>query len=343
MKRQNIAALFCGMLACFSAGDVTAQESVADFYHSHALHMLVGYGSGSGYDVYARVLAKYFGRHLAGNPTLVVDNMPGAGGLTMMNNLANSALRDGSVIAMGVRELFLEPFYGNELARYDPRTLTWIGSMTRDITLCFTRHGSDPGSLSAARQEQVLLGSTGFSTDTYFIPQLLNLVLGTKFKVILGYPDTGSIGLAMEHGELQGMCGVTYGTVKSAHPEWLAEGKIDVLLQFAFERMPDLPDVPSLADFVNDDDTRSTLELVSGTADMARPMIGPPDVPPDRAAALRQAFVETMQDPNFIEDAKRAGLEIAPIAAATLQADLAALYKTPPAIVQKVVAIRNKE
>jgi tripartite-type tricarboxylate transporter receptor subunit TctC len=343
MKRLNIAALFCGMLACFATADLAAQESVADFYHNHTLHLLVGYGSGSGYDVYARVLAKQFSRHLAGNPTLVVDNMPGAGGLTMMNNVSNGALRDGSIIAMGVRELFLEPFFGNELARYDPRTITWIGSMTRDVTLCFTWHGSGPGSLSAARQAPVLVGSTGFSTDTYFLPQLLNLMLGTKFKVILGYPDTGSVGIAMEHGELQGMCGVTYGTIKSAHPEWLAERKIDILLQFAFERMPDLPDVPSLADFVNDDVTRSTFELASGTADMAKPVIGPPDIPPDRVAALRQAFVETMQDPLFMEDAKRTGLEIAPIAAATLQADLTALYKTPRAIVQNVIAIRDKQ
>lgn len=341
MKRPNIAALFCGMLACLIATDLAAKEPVADFYHKHTLHMLVGYGTGSGYDVYARVLARHFRRHLVGHPALVVVNMPGAAGLTMMNDLANGQPRDGSVVAMGVRPLFLEPLLDNKLARFDPRKFTWIGSMAREIPVCFTWRGA-PDSLAGARKKQILVGATGRAADSYFYPRLLNSLLGTKFKIVLGYPSSGAIGLAMERGELQGMCGLTYGTLKSAHPEWLAKKKINILLQLTFSRMSELPNVPSLADFVHKDVTRRALGLVFGTADMARPLIGPPGIPPDRVAALRKAFVETMKDPRFIKDAERTGLEISPIAAAKLKSELAALYRTPRAIVQNVIAIRNK-
>ena len=343
MKRRKVAAFFCGMLAFSAAGKLRAQESVGDFYHNHTLHMLVGYGSGSGYDAYMRMLAKYFSRHLAGNPTIVVDNMPGAGGLTMMNNLSNSAVRDGSVIAMGVRPLFLEPLFGDKLALYDPRKLTWIGSMTRDVSLCFTSRQGGPGSFSGAMKTQVLLGSTGFSTDSYFVPQLLNAMLGTKFKVVLGYPDNGSVGIAMEHGEVQGICAVTYGAITSTHPDWITEKKIDILIQLTFGRAPQLPDVPSLSDFVKNDATHQALDVVFGTTDMARAVIAPPGIPDERVAALRRAFGETLQDPAFLEDAKRAGLEIAPVDAAKLMDEIVALYKTPAAVVQNVIAIRDKQ
>jgi tripartite-type tricarboxylate transporter receptor subunit TctC len=331
------------MLSFLAAADLAAQQPAADFYRNRTLHMLVGYGSGSGYDVYARVLANQFGRHLDGNPTVVVDNMPGAGGLTMMNNLTNSAVRDGTVIAMSARALFFEPLFGNKLARYDPLKITRIGGMTREIPLCFTWHARGPASLAGAREAEVLVGSTGRAADSYFYPLLLNAMLGTKFRVILGYPDSGSVGIAMERGEIQGMCGLTYGSVKSAHPEWLAENKIDIILQLTFERTPELPSVPSLADFVGDDVTRSTLDAVFGTADMARPLIGPSDIPPERIAALRRAFVETMQDPDFVAEAKRTGLEIAPIAAEKLATELAEIYKTPPAVIQNVIAIRDSQ
>ena len=341
MRGRNAAAILCLWFSFFAAADLAAQEPTGDFYHNRTLHILVGYGSGSGYDVYARVLAHHFSPHLVGNPLVVVDNVPGAGGLTMMNDLTNSAVHDGSVIAMSARSLFFEPLFGNKLARYDPQKITWIGGMTREIPLCFTWHGRGPASLTGAVQAEVLVGSTGRAADSYFYPQLLDATLGTKFKVILGYPDSGSVGLAMERGEIQGMCGLTYGSVKSAHPEWLAERKIDIILQLAFERAPELPDVPSLADFVKDKDMRTTLDVVFGTADMARPLIGPPDIPPDRIVALRRAFVATMQDPKFVEEAKRTGLETAPIAAAALETKLAEIYQAPPTIIRNITAIRD--
>jgi tripartite-type tricarboxylate transporter receptor subunit TctC len=336
MARWARLALIAGLI---SAGPAAAQ-SAADFYKGKSVSFLIGYGPGTGYDVFARVLIRHMGRYIPGSPTLVPENMPGAASLVMVNHLYNVAAKDGSVIGMPARNLVVEPLFGNAQAKFDARRFTWIGSMSREVSLCFTWTKSGIHTLEDAKQREVLVGATGQGADSYIYPQLLNAVLGTKFKVILGYPDSGAIGIAMERGELDGFCSFTYGSVKSARPQWLKDKLITVLAQLAIKPSPELPDVPSILDLTSDAAAKQAFELVLANQEMGRPVAGPPGIPGDRLAALRQAFDRTMQDREFLEDARRTQIDIDPIDGAAIDALMTRMYATPQPVIDKVKAIR---
>ena len=333
------------LLALFATAQSGAQSlsSVAEFYKDKKVRMLVGYGIGTGNDLYMRLLARHMSKHIPGQSTIMPENMPGAGSLVMMNYLYNVAPRDGTVIGVPSRNLALEPLLGNEQARYDALKFVWLGSMTREVSTCITWHTSGVRTIEDATRREVSVGATGAPADSNIFPKLLNAFLGTRFKTVLGYPDSAAVGLAMERRELDGYCSFTWSAIKSARPQWLAEKKINFLLQLSLSGHPELAGVPLVMDLAKDDATRQVFALAFGTQKMGRPIAAPPDVPPfDRAQELRQAFAATMADPEFRDDAARGGLELdEPISGKEVTGILEQIYATPKPLVERFKSIRD--
>jgi tripartite-type tricarboxylate transporter receptor subunit TctC len=330
------------VLLLLSAVSVHAQSSVADFYKDKKVRMLVGYGIGTGNDVYMRLLARHLGKNIPGQPTIMPENMPGAGSMVMMNYLYNVAPHDGTVIGVPSRNLALEPLLGNEQARYDALKFVWIGSMTREVSTCITWHTSGVNTIEDAKRREVTVGATGAPADSNIFPKLLDAFLGTKFKTVLGYPDSAAVGLAMERRELDGYCSFTWSAIKSARPQWVAEKKIHLLLQLSLSPHPELAGVPLVMDLAKDEASRQVFALAFGTQKMGRPVAAPPDVPLDRVQALRQAFDATMADPEFRDDAARGGLELdSPISSREVTDILEQIYATPKSLVARFKSIRD--
>jgi tripartite-type tricarboxylate transporter receptor subunit TctC len=344
MKALTHGAALTAVLLLAVASPGQAQTSVESFYKDKRVRMLVGYGAGTGNDLYLRLLARHIGKHIPGKPTMAPENMPGAGGIVMFNYLYNVAPRDGTLIAHPSRSLVTEPLYGNAQARYDAQKFGWLGSMNRDVALCTTWGKSGIRTIEDAKRREVAVGSTGASAESNYFAKLLNAVLGTKFKTVLGYADSAAVGIAMERGELDGYCGFTWAAIKSARPNWLENKQVNVLVQLSLNKHPELPDVPLIADLATDEASRQIFTLAFGAQKMGRPVSTTPGVPAERLDALRRAFDATMRDPDFREDAKRNGLEVeGPITGEEVDATLAEIYATPKAIVQKYEAIRNEK
>jgi tripartite-type tricarboxylate transporter receptor subunit TctC len=331
-----------GLLLLLTAAPSGAEPSVAEFYKDKKLRMLVGYGIGTGNDLYMRLLARHIGRHIPGQPTIMPENMPGAGSMVMMNYLYNVAPRNGTAIGVPSRNLALEPLLGNEQARYDALKFVWLGSLTREVSTCITWHTSGVRTIEDAKRREVTVGATGAPADSNIFPKLLNAFLDTRFKTVLGYPDSAAVGLAMERRELDGYCSFTWSAIKSARPQWLAEKKIDFLLQLSLTPHPELAGVPLAIDLAKDAASRQVFALAFGTQKMGRPVALPPDVPADRAQALRKAFDETMTDPEFIDDARRGALELdEPISGKEVTEILEQIYATPKPLIERFKAIRD--
>ncbi|HTI87308.1 MAG TPA: hypothetical protein VL966_11940 [Alphaproteobacteria bacterium] len=332
----------CALLGSLLAGSASAQaQSVEQFYRGQNLRVLVGYGPGTGYDVYARVLGRHIARHIPGGPTIVIQNMPGAASLTMTNNLYNVAPRDGSAIGLPARGLLIEPLFGNDNARYDGRKFTWIGSMSREVATCLSWRGTGFNRIEDVQQREMLVGATGTVSPSYLFPQIMNGLIGTKFKVVPGYPDSGAVGIAMERGELHGYCSFSWGSLKSARRDWIDNKRVTIMVQLSVVGTSELKDVPSIMSYARDDATKQVFELVFADQEMARPVGGPPDVPADRLAALRTAFMATMKDKEFLADAERTGIEVDPIDGPAVAAILDRLYQSSPAAIATVKKIRG--
>jgi tripartite-type tricarboxylate transporter receptor subunit TctC len=326
-------------LAFMTAAEAAAGQEVADFYRGKTIRLLVGYGTGAAYDVYARLLGRHLAKHLPGQPGVIVQNMPGAASLTMANHVYHAAPRDGSVIGLPARWVFVDPLFGNENARFDARRFTLIGSMNREVGTCFTWHTSGITSIEETMRRDVLVASSGATGTSHQIPLVLNGLIGTKFKPIMGYPDSGAIGIAMERGEVEGYCSFTWGSIKSARPRWIEEKQINILLQLTMRKHPELAHVPLVMDFARDEAARRAFDLVFADQEMARPIFAPPDVPADRVAALRRAFDATMKDPEFMADAARTAIDIDPIDGEAVEQVLSRIYATPKDVVERVKAI----
>ena len=341
MKKRLVGAA----LALFCAGSVQVHveaQSTDDFYKGKTIRLLVGYGPGTGYDLYARLLANHMSQHIPGNPVIVAENMPGAAGLSMMNYLYNVAARDGTVLGMPSRSLFSEPLFGNTLAKYDAKQFAWLGSMGRDTALCFTWHTSGINTLDDAKTRKVLVGSTGPTAGSTIDPNLLNALFGTQFAPLIGYPDSGAIGIAMENGELQGYCGFTLAATKSARPDWLTEKKVNIIAQLTLKPAAELKGVPLVMDYAEDAMTRQALTVAFADQDVARPLAGPPGIPPDRVKTLQKAFVETMADPKLVSEARQLSIDIDDPADGDAVAEIVRkIYATPPDVVQLVSKIRD--
>jgi tripartite-type tricarboxylate transporter receptor subunit TctC len=328
---------------CFLLAGIAADAAgVEDFYKGNTIRVLIGYDPGTGYDVFARALARHLGDHIPGKPQILPQNMPGAASLTMMNYLYNVAPRDGTAIGLPARNLFAEPLFGNKLARYDPLKFTFIGNMSRDVAICVTWKASGMSTFQDALDHEILVGATAPNSISTIYPQVLNAILKTRFKIITGYTDGSAIGLAMARNEIQGYCGYTISSILSSHPDWIKNNLVDVILQLTLVKSPELPDVPSVMDVVKDDESRQALALEFGDLAMGRPVVGPPDVPDQRTDALRRAFDETMKDPAFLQDAKQSSIDIDPMTGEDLEKVLRQILAAPKSVVDKVAAIRGQ-
>lgn len=330
--------LGCGFLLSATAhGTATAQ--VAEFYKGKSIDLYIQTSVGGGYDGYARLVSRFMPKYIPGNPQVLPKNMPGAGGLTAANYLYNAAPKDGTAIGTISRGTAFDPLLGNKAAQLDGTKFNWLGSTNNEVSVCVTWHTTGIATFADAQKQEVVVGATGPTADTYQYPKIINAALGSKFKIVTGYKGGNEVDLAMERGEVQGRCSWSWTSVKGLHQSWLDEKKINILYQMGLSKHRDLPDVPLIIDLAKTDEARSILRMVFARQVMAWPYLAPPGTPADRVAALRQAFMETMKDPNFLAAADKAGLEVTPVSGLEIQKLVQDIYATPPAVVSKVARI----
>ncbi|MDB5597117.1 MAG: tripartite tricarboxylate transporter family receptor [Hyphomicrobiales bacterium] len=314
-------------------------DSVEDFYRGKSITMLVASGAGGGYDAYARVFARYAQKHIPGNPGIVAKNMPAAAGLAAASTLFNNADKDGLTIAALTNVVALDPLFGNPAARFDAQKFGWIGSIGKLQNVCATWHTSPVKTIEDARRREVIVAGAGASSNTAVVPKIINELLGTKFKLVSGYDPAGGLTLAVESGEAEGICGLSWSTMKASRPDWIASKKLNVLVQMSMEKLPELGDVPSALDLISDPDKKKVLELILIRQEMGRPFATSPGVPADRLAALRKAFDATMKDPEFLAEAAKTQLEVEPLSGAQIETFLASAYGAPAAVVAQAAAL----
>ena len=323
-------------------GSMARAQSPADFYKGKTVEFYIGYSVGGGYDLYARTIARHIGKHIPGNPTVVPKNMEGAGSLRLANWLFRVGAKDGSVIGTIGRGTGFDPILGQQGAQFDGTKFTWLGSANNEVSVCVSWNAtSGIGKFEDLLNKEMTVGGTSSSADTDQFPRIMNGVLGTKMRIVSGYPGGNDVVLAMERGEVKGRCGWSWSSVMSTHRVWLDEKKMTVLAQLALQKHPDLPDVPLIIDLAKTDEQKQILRLIFARQVMGRPYLAPPGIPADRAAALRQAFTDTMTDKDFLADAEKAQLEITPVDGATIQKLVAEVYQTPPEVAKKAAELLN--
>jgi tripartite-type tricarboxylate transporter receptor subunit TctC len=327
------------LAAALSIADPASSETAEQFYRGTTLTVQVGYAPGGGYDIYARTFSRFLGRFLPGNPNVVVQNVPGAGSMRLTNIIANTAPRDGSVIAFIGREQVVAPLYGLPGAKFDATNMNWVGNLDRAASLCVAWHTTSFMTIEDVREREMVVGSTGPASLTTVLPAAMNDVLGYKFKIVSGYPGGNDINLALERGEIQGRCSWSYPSIMSTRPDWVSKKIIRLLAVAAFERPPETPDVPTVLELARSDKERQILELIISSDIMARPLVAPPGVPADRLAALRNAFKTVVRDPEFLAQAKQAKLELNPMDSQEMTATIKRLYATPKSVVDAAIAI----
>jgi tripartite-type tricarboxylate transporter receptor subunit TctC len=322
------------LLALLVSGAAWAQAP-AQFYKGRTVELYIGYSVGGGYDVYARLLARHMGRHIPGNPVIAPKNMPGAGSLTLANWLYGAAPRDGSVFGTIGRGIAFDPLLGTQGTKFTATELGWLGSANDEVSVCAAWGKSGITEFDDLYARPVFIGGTGAGADTDLFPKVMNNILGTKMKLVTGYPGGNDITLAMQRGEVEARCGWSWSSIKSGHLNWVKDGTIRLLVQLSLAKHPDLPDVPLIMDLVKTPEQRAILRLVFARQVMGRPFLAPPGLPPERLALLRRAFMETMNDAAFRAEAEKIKLEITPVDGEAVQKLVAENYATPPDIVRK--------
>ncbi len=314
-------------------------DAVADFYKGKTIELHIGYTAGGGYDVYGRIVARHMGRHIPGNPQIVPKNTPGAGSLRAANWLYAAAPKDGTALATVARGAAFDPLLGVSAAQFDGNKFNWIGSANDEVSVCVSWKDSGIATYNDLLTKELVVGGTGPTADTDQFPKVMNAILGTKMKLIPGYPGGNDISFAMERGEVKGRCAWSWSSIVTTRMHWYRDRTINVLIQLALQKHPDLPDIPLIMDLAKTDEERAMMTLVFARQTMGRPFMAPPGVPADRIAALRKAFMDTMKDKEFVAEAEKAQLEITPVSGEALQALVAKGYATDPAITKRVADI----
>jgi tripartite-type tricarboxylate transporter receptor subunit TctC len=313
-------------------------DPVEDFYRGRNVTLVIGYSVAGGYDNYARVVARHLGNHIPGRPTVLPQNMPGAGSLRAANYLYNAAAKDGSVIGMFSRGMAMEPLIGTSHTQFDARKFSWLGSGTDEVSTCVTWRDSAVKTWADALTTAFTVGGEGSGSDPDIFATVVHNVFGVKLRLVSGYPGSAEVALAIERREVDGRCGWSYSSLRQQRPEWITNKQVNILVQLALKKTPELPDVPLVTEFATTDRQRQILRLVFSRQAMARPFTAPPGIPAERKQALRKAFDETMADPAFLAEAKQRGLEVNPVTGAEIDALIAELYQTPADIVAEVRA-----
>jgi tripartite-type tricarboxylate transporter receptor subunit TctC len=323
------------VVALLACGPVQAQQDVGEFFKGKTLRIVVGAGVGSGYDITARILARHMPAHMPGNPTIIVQNQQGAGGLTMTNSLNANGPFDGTVIGAPFNGTPTQPLLQPQTAHFDAGKLTYLGSTNRETQVMYVWSTVPIRKLDEMKTAELVMGAQAPGSTQYDYPILLNRLLGYKFKVITGYESTPKIHLALERGEVQGTV-ANWSTLKALNSDWLADKKICLLAQWGLNKLPEIGDVPSIFDYVTNDADRAAIKLVVARLEYGRPFFLPPGVPADRIAALRQAFAATVKDPAFLGDSARAKIDVDPLGGEAVQALVEEVSKTPPDVVARV-------
>src|SRR5258706_12858884 len=328
-------------LAAFAASALCGRgfAQPAPFYKGKQITLLIASGAGGGYDTYARALARHMARHIPGNPNIVPKNVPGAGGLIAANTLYNSATPDGLTIAALTNGASMDPLFGEKAARFDAQKFGWLGSMGKLENICVTWKGSPITRIEQARTREVAVSASGATGNSAIMPKIVNQFLGTKFKVIGGYTEGSGGTLALERGEVDGVCGLSYSTLKTMRPDWFRDRKVNVILQIGLQNLKDLPNVPNAIDLGSDPHSRKVLELILIRQEMGRPFAMPPGVPTDRVAMMRRAFDETLKDPGFLAEAAKLQLEIDPLSGNEIAELLNRAYSAPKPIVARAAQL----
>jgi tripartite-type tricarboxylate transporter receptor subunit TctC len=303
-----------------------------------AVQMIIGFGPGGGYDLWGRTVGRHIGKHLPGNPNVVPQNMPGAGSYTAASYIFNIAPRDGTVLGIIARDAALGPLSGATGARFDPTKLSWIGTPAKETNVCIAYHTAQVKTAQDLLDKPLIVGDTGPGTGTRSYPKALNELLGMKFKLVGGFPASSDVFLAMERGEVEGIC-ESLDSIKIRRPDWIPTKKISVLLQAGAEPNPELTGVPFVLDLARDSEQRQAIEFLYAGQGIGRPFVAPPYLSPDRLKMLRDAFNATMKDAEFMAETKKSKLDLEPEDGEHLSALIAKIYATPKPIVDKVTAL----
>ena len=331
LKTWRCRALLAGALLAFVS---SAQAQEEPFYKDKTLRIIVGSAPGGGYDAYARLVGDHMRRHIPGNPQIVVQNMPGAGSLIATNHIANVAPKDGTVIGAINAAMTTQPLIKPDTAKFDPRKMNWIGSTLREYHIGLLRANSPVKTIEDAQKIEIPVAGTGGSTSTY--PTIANAILNTKFKTVQGYQGTAQGMLAMERGEVDGVMGITWASIKATQAAALRDGKIRLMAQFGVRKHPELPNVPLVLDAAKTEQDKAALRLVFSSQDVGRPWVAPEGVPEKTVAILRKAFDDTMNDAEFKADAAKRKLDLDPTSGKELQEVVENIFKTPAAVVERV-------
>lgn len=334
MNRTHTLGVFIAALALLAPLTASA-DALENFYKGKQIRLIMGFDTGGGDDAYGRLLARHMPKYIPGEPIIVPQNMPSAGSLTAANTIYNTSPRDGTVFGMTHRFVPLMPLLNVKGPQFDPLKFTYIGSMNREIGLCLAMKSAGFRSMDDMKTREFVAGTTGAGAElTNFYATISNM-LGVKIRVIKGYKSSSEVNLAMEKGEIQGRCGASYSSIKTAKPDFLTEHKVDLLLQLGLRKDPELQDVPLLGDLVKTPEDRAALTLLLGPSDMGRPFMAPPVLPEDRTAALRTAFDRTLKDADLIKEAAAQRLDVNPVSGAEMQERIAGFYKAPEAVVAR--------
>jgi tripartite-type tricarboxylate transporter receptor subunit TctC len=329
-----------GLVLAASLAMPARSEDVAEFYKGRNVSLVIGYSVGGGYDAYGRLVARYLGKHIPGEPSVVPQNMTGAGSLRAANFLYTAAAKDGSVIGTFSRSLTIAPLL--EKLDFDSRKFTWLGSVSDDTSLCVTRAESQVKTWDDLLTKPSTFGGLGAGSDPDIFALMYKNVFGAKIKLVSGYPGTNDVVLAMERAEVDGLCGLSWSTIKTRHAEWLKDKRVNLLVQAALKKEPDLAAVPLATELTKTTEQLQILKVILTAQTIARPFAAPPAIPAERRAALIAAFAETMKDAQFFAEAQRLKFDVRPVSAATIDGLLAEAYAFPKDVLAKAAqAISN--
>jgi tripartite-type tricarboxylate transporter receptor subunit TctC len=314
---------------------------VEDFYKVRNVTLVIGYSVGGGYDAYARLLGRYFGKHIPGNPAIVPEQMTGAGSLRSANFIYSVAAKDGSVFGTFSRSMGISPLV--DKAEFDSRKFTWLGSVTDDNTTCVTWNTSPIKNWDDFLTKPSKFGGEGAGADPDIWALLYKSVFGAKLRLVSGYPGTNDTVLAMERGEIDGLCGISWSTIKTRHPEWLTSHSVNIIVQAALKKEPEISAVPLATELTKTPEQLQIVKLLLVSQAMARPFAAPPDIPADRKATLLSAFDATMQDADFLAEAQKLNFDVRPVSSTAIDAMLAEVYQTPKDVIARATKAISSE
>src|SRR5262245_48419377 len=341
MKLKILAS--CAALAALVTGaalDARA-DAVSDFYKGKSINIYIGFGPGGGYDVYTRMLARHFGKFVPGNPNVVPQNMPGAGGLKAASYTYHAAARDGLALAMFGGFTGLEPVFGNDQANFDPVKFTWIGNMNRDVSSCAVWNAAGFNAFSDIMKREIVFGSSGKASTTSQHALVIKNMLGAKVKVIDGYQGTNSINLAMKRREVDASCGIYLSSALTSYDQDLKNGNMRILIQFGRQNVSYFGGAANLYDLLKTEEEKLVADIIFRQGEIARPIAGPHGIPFDRARALRSAFMQTMRDPAFLAEAAKVGLPIDSMTGEEVTGLFESFYAAPKSIVERAKFVMN--